>query len=102
MKTVIYSKENSVSVKKVKDWKPRHPKFTFLELGETEAIKAAKDDPKTIIVELDKPKKVIKPTNGAVPKKLKAEKKPVAPKAEKEPKAKKTKAVKKPKDKKKK
>lgn len=56
MKTVIYSQENPVSVKKVKDMKARHPKFTFLEVGETEAIKAVMTDGVSIIIELDKPK----------------------------------------------
>lgn len=56
MKTIIYSKENPVSVKKVKDWKSRHPKFIFLELGEDKAVKEALADGSIRTVELDKAK----------------------------------------------
>lgn len=60
MKTiVIYSPENDESVNKVKDFKARHPKFEFLTVDDTDAIKLAKAGIKNgnKIIELDKPKK---------------------------------------------
>jgi hypothetical protein len=53
MKTIIYSKENSESVKRVEEWRKKHPKFTFLELGQEEAIKEAKEKNSGNIIELD-------------------------------------------------
>ena len=43
MKSIIYSKENPSSIAKVKELKSRHPKFTFIELGDKEGIKNAKE-----------------------------------------------------------
>ena len=94
MKTIIYSKDNPVSVKKVTDMKPRHPKFIFLELGETEAVKEAKADKTRILIELDAPMKAKNP--------IKAVAKPVAKKEAPKKEAKKPAAKKKPKAKKKK
>jgi hypothetical protein len=67
MKTiVIYSPDNEVSVAKVKDFRARHPKFEFLTVDDTDAIKLAKAGVVSgnKIIELDKPKKAKASTGG--------------------------------------
>jgi len=96
MKTIIYSKDNPANERRIADMKRRHPKFTFVELGDKDAVKEAKENPMTIVVEMDTeaPKAVNKPV------KVKAEKsKPTIEDAKKAVKAQKKAATKKKKKK---
>ena len=85
MKSIIYSKENPSSIAKVKELKSRHPKFTFIELGDKEGIKNAKEKINLgkEMVYLDEAKVVKKAKVEKVEKESKKESKPKKAKTKK-------------------
>ena len=81
MKTIIYSKDNPQSVERVRIERKKHPRFIFLELGDTEAVTKAINNDSDSIFMLDKPKKIEAPkVKKSTPPKVK---KPTAPKVKK-------------------